>query len=97
MLDVFQISVHTLFDPRSKLYFTIPYITVDSGFSLKKLLKPLWFSTLVGYSFIGSWVYRNYTIIISHTTISIDLAELDMIDFNVILWKDCPQAWYALV
>ena len=54
-------------------------------------------STPVGVSIIVRKVYRNYPIIISQKVTLVDLVELGMMDFDVILDMDWLHSCYASV
>ena len=54
-------------------------------------------STHVGESIIAERVYRDYLLSINHKSTMVDLIELDIVDFNVILGMDWLYAHYASV
>ena len=68
--------------------FVTPYIAGDFGISPKVLAEPFSVSTPVGKTIIARRVYRNCPIMISQKSMSADLVELEMTDFNVILGMD---------
>lgn len=54
-------------------------------------------STLVGVSIVDRQVYKNYPFTISQKVTSVDLVELEMTDFDIILGMDWLHSCYALV
>lgn len=68
--------------------FVTLYITVNFRVSPKILPDPFLVSTLMGKSIIVRRVYRNYPIMMSQKFTSADLVELEMMNFDVILYMD---------
>ena len=85
MLHVFHLYVYDLLDPGVSLSFVTPYIVVNFGVSPETLVEPFLVSTPVGIFIIARQVYRNCPIIISQKVTSVDLVELEMMDFDIIL------------
>ena len=90
-------DVYALLDPGASLYFVIPYIAVDFKVSLKILAEPFSVSTPVGKTIIVQRVYRNCPIMVSQKITSVDLVELEMTNFDVILDIDWLYSCYASV
>ncbi|WMV46775.1 hypothetical protein MTR67_040160 [Solanum verrucosum] len=88
MLKVFHLDVYALFDPGSTLSFMMPYLSMRFDFSLDVLLDPFYVSTLIGESIVSTRVYRNRLVSFSHRVTCVDVVELDMLDFDVILGMD---------
>lgn len=51
----------------------------------------------MGKSIIAKWVYKNCPIIVSQKVTSVDIVELEMTDFDIILGIDWLYSCYALV
>ena len=54
-------------------------------------------STPVDESIVSKRVYRNYPMMLPHRVSYIDLVELDMLDFDVILGMDWLHACFASI
>ena len=63
----------------------------------KKLSETFSISTSVGESILEERVYCDCPICVSHKSTMVDLIELDMVDFNVILGIDWLHPCYASV
>ncbi|WMV29615.1 hypothetical protein MTR67_023000 [Solanum verrucosum] len=61
------------------------------------LLDPFPFSTPVSYSIVSKRVYRNFPISLSHRVTHVDLVELGMINFDVILRMYWLHSCYASI
>mgnify|MGYP003624051582 CR=1 FL=1 len=61
------------------------------------LLKPFSGCTPVGDSVVAKRVYRKCPISLSHRVTLVDLVELDMLDFDVILGMDWLHSCYASI
>ncbi|KAF3673440.1 hypothetical protein FXO38_05610 [Capsicum annuum] len=87
-LQVYYLHVYALLDLGASLSFVTPYIVVDFGVIPKILANPFSVSTPVGKSIIARWVYRNFPVMVSQKVTSVDLVELEMTNFDVILDMD---------
>ena len=87
-MQIFHLYVYALLNLEASLSFITPYIAVTFGVSLKTLAELFSVSTPVGISIKARQVYRNYPVTISQKVTSIDLVELEMKDFDVILDMD---------
>ena len=83
--------------PEAFLFFVTSYIAIDFRVSPKILAEPFLVSTLVGKSIVSQRVYQNCPIMVSHKVTLVDLEEIEMIDFDVILGMDWIHSFYALV
>ncbi|WMV25494.1 hypothetical protein MTR67_018879 [Solanum verrucosum] len=61
------------------------------------LLNYFYVSTPIGESIVAKGVYRNCPVSLSFRVTHIDLVELDMLDFNVILGMDWLNSCYASI
>ena len=88
MSQFFHLYIYALLDPGASLSFVNPYIAVYFRVSPETLAEPFSVCTPVGVSIIARQVYRNYPVIISQKVTSVDLVELDMTNFDIILSMD---------
>ena len=96
-LRVFDLDVYALLDPGATLSFVTPYIAVQFSVSPETLSEPFSVSTPVGDLVIARRVYRNCPVTVFQKVTSADLAELEMVDFDVILGMDWLHSCYASV
>lgn len=97
MLRVFSFDVYVLLKSSMTLPFVTPCVVVKFGILPKRLLEPFNVSIPVGESLIAERVYRYCTVSIYHRDTMVDLVELDMVDFDVILRMDWLYACYAII
>ena len=97
MLRVFHLDVYALIDPGANISFVSPYVSMRFSVKPELLKSPFSVSTPVGESIIARTVYRNCPISIFHKTIPCDIIELEMVDFDFILWMNWFYDSYALV
>ena len=88
MIKVFSFNMYASLDPRENLYFVTPYSPRKLNHLPKKICELLCVSTVVGDSILIERVYCDCTMSINHRSIMVDLVELNMIDFYVILGMD---------
>ena len=74
-----------------------PYVAMKFDVLPEKLCDPFCVSTLIGESILVERVYHDCTISVNHKSIIVDLVELDMVDFDVILGMDWLHACYASI
>ena len=55
---------------------------------LKVFLIPFFVSILVGYSVVVRRIYKGFVVFIFHRETLVDLVDLDMVDFDVVLRMD---------
>ncbi|KAF3666398.1 hypothetical protein FXO38_09090 [Capsicum annuum] len=77
----------------STLSYVTPYVAVHFSFSPESISDPYSICTPVGESIIATKVYRHCVVSILHRETLVDLIELDMLDFHVILgWNGFIRA-----
>ena len=87
MIQSFDFTVYIFLDPRESLYFVPPHVAMN--FDTWQLSGQFSVSTLVGESILVEKVYRDcchFPISTNHKSIMDDLVELDIVEFNVILF-----------
>ena len=97
MLRVFDLHVYAFSDPGATLSFVTPYIVVQFTVCPETLSEPFSVSTPVGDPVIARRIYRNCHVTVSQKVTSVDLVQLEMVDFNVILGMDWLYSCYATV
>nr|AAV31186.2 Gag-pol polyprotein, putative [Solanum tuberosum] len=85
MIKVFTFDVYAFLNPGASLSFVTPYVAMNFDVLPEKLCEPFSVSTLVGESILADRVYRDYVISVNHKSTMVDLVELDMVNFDVIL------------
>lgn len=71
------------------------YVIVCFGFDPDIILYPFSISTPVGISNISKNIYSGYVVSVGSKQTLVDLFELDMVDFNIILGIDWLDSCYA--
>jgi len=66
----------------------MPYMAMRFNILLDVLLDPFSVSTPIGEFIVAKGVYRKCLISLSHRVTHVDLVELDVLDFDVILVMD---------
>jgi len=89
--------VYALIDPGSTLSYVTPFIAGKLCIVAESLDRPFIVSTPVGESIVARRVYRGCTVEIIDRQTSIDLVELEMVDFDVIMGMDWLASCYANV
>jgi len=97
MLKVFQLDVYALLDPGATLSFVTPYVLMRFDVLPDVLIEPFSVSTPIGDSIVAKRVYRKCPVSLSHRVTLVDLVELDMLDFDVILSMDWLHSCYASI
>ena len=97
MLKVFSLDVYSLLDPSSNLSFVTPLLAKEFDILPDILHDPLVVSTLVGDSVVAKRVYSNCPIMLPNRLSYVDLVELDMLDFDIILGMDWLHACFASI
>ncbi|XP_027767790.1 uncharacterized protein LOC114074070 [Solanum pennellii] len=85
MLQVFTIVVYALLDPGATLSFVTSFVAKKFDTLLDVLHEPFLVSTPVGDSVVGKRIYRNCPTVFPNRVSNVDLVELDMLDFDIIL------------
>ncbi|XP_069150083.1 uncharacterized protein [Solanum lycopersicum] len=88
MLQVFSIDVYALLDPSATLSFVTPLIARKFDILPDILNEPFMVTTPVDESVVAKRVYKNCPIILPNRVTHVELVELDMVDFHVILGMD---------
>lgn len=97
MLQGFNFTVYALLDPEVSLSFVNPYIVMNFENIFEQLSEPLSVSTAIGLSNLGERVYHSCDVFVSYKTTRINLIELDMVHYDVILGMDLFHFFYASV
>uniref|UniRef100_M1DPF5 Gag-pol polyprotein n=1 Tax=Solanum tuberosum TaxID=4113 RepID=M1DPF5_SOLTU len=84
-------------DKGSKLSFATHYVVIRFDVSPEILSNPFKVSTPIGDSIVAKRVYKNCLVFVSHRVTHVDLGELDMLDFDVILGMDWIPAFFASI
>ncbi|KAH0644675.1 hypothetical protein KY284_032559 [Solanum tuberosum] len=79
------------------LSFVTPSVAMKFEILSEVLLEPFTVSTPVGYSVVAKRVYRSCPISLSDRVTLVDLVELEMLDFDVILGMDWLHACDASI
>ena len=80
--------VNALIDPGSTLSYVTPFIAGKLCIVAESLDRPFIVSTPVGESIVARGVYRGCTVEIIDRQTFVDLVELEMVDFDVIMGMD---------
>ena len=85
MLEVFSTSVYALLDPGSTLSFVTPLLSLTFDIFPEVLHDSVVVSTLLRENVRTNRVYKDWPIVVCGKTMCVDLVELPMHDFYVIL------------
>ena len=97
MLKIFTLDVYVLLDTGATLSFVISLVAKRFDALPDILHEPFLVSTLMGESVVAKRVYQNYPISLPNRVSYVDLVELDMLDFDVILGMDWLHACFASI
>lgn len=97
MLHLVSYDILVLLDINSTLCDVSPYAVVHFGFGSKSVFDPFVVSTTVGESIIARKIYRNCVMSIFYREELVDLIELNMLDFHVILGMEWVYLCYAIL
>ncbi|XP_070008549.1 uncharacterized protein [Nicotiana sylvestris] len=97
ILRVCALDVYAFMDPGSTFSYVSLYVALDFGIEPEQLFEPFSVSTPVGDPVIASRIYRGCVIIIHDRETIIDLIELEMVDFDVIMGMDWLYKCYTLL
>ena len=88
MLQVISFDVYFLLDQGAILYFTTPFVATKFYILPNILNEPFTVATAVGDSVVAKRVYRNCPIMLLKLVTKLDLVEIDLVDFDVLLGMD---------
>uniref|UniRef100_M1DHG6 Gag-pol polyprotein n=1 Tax=Solanum tuberosum TaxID=4113 RepID=M1DHG6_SOLTU len=94
---VFKHDVYSLLNPATTLSFVTPYLAMRFYVLPDVLFHPFSVSNHVGDSIVAKRVYRKCLVSLSHRVTLVDLVELDLLDFDVILGMDWLHSCYASI
>ena len=97
MLKVLSLDVYALLDPNATLSFVTPLVAKMFYILHDILREPFIVSTLVGESVVAKRVYRSCPIMLPNRVSYVDLVELDMLNFDIILRMDWLHACFASI
>ncbi|XP_070043282.1 uncharacterized protein [Nicotiana tomentosiformis] len=95
ILTIHSHAIYALMDPGSTFSYITPFIAGKLDMRSELLPHPVEVSTPVGDSIVANHVYRDCTVLINDRPTSVDLVELVMLDFDVIMGMDWLAACYA--
>ena len=85
MLQVFSINVYDLLDSSATLLFINPLVSRELNMLPAVLMVPFSVTTFIGDAVMARRVFRSFLISLTHKFTLVELVELDMVDFDVIL------------
>ena len=97
MLNVFSINVYALFYIGATLSFVTRPVAKKFDTLPDIFYEPFIVSTPVGESVVPKNMYRNCTIMLPNRVSYVELVELDMFDFDVILGMDWLHVCFASI
>ena len=97
MLKVFSIDAYALLDPGATLPFVTPLVAKKFDVLPDILHEHFIVSTSVGDSVVSKIVYPNCPISLPNRVSYVDLVELAMFDFYIILGMDWLHACFASI
>ena len=97
MLKVFSIDVYALLDSGSTLSFDTPIVPKKFEILSDIFHEPFIVSTSAGELVVAKRVYKNWRIMLPNRVSYVDLVELDMFDFDIILGMDWLHACIASI
>lgn len=95
MLQIFSHDVYCFLDLDSTLSYVTPYVAVHFDFCPESIFDPFFVSTIVGEPIAARKVYRGCVVFIFQREVLVDLIELDIMGFYVILRMDWFHSCYA--
>ena len=97
LLKIFTLDVYALLDLGATLSSVAPLVSKKFDVLPEILDEPFLVSTPVGESVVAKRVYRNCPITLTNRVSYVDLVELDMFDFDIILGMDWSHAFFASI
>ncbi|XP_070002054.1 uncharacterized protein [Nicotiana sylvestris] len=95
ILTIHSHAIYALINPGYKFSYITPFIAGKLDMRFELLLQSVEISTPVGDSIVANHVYRGCTVLINDCPTSVDLVELVMLDFDVIMGMDWLEACYV--
>ncbi|XP_070003110.1 uncharacterized protein [Nicotiana sylvestris] len=95
ILTVQSHVVYALIDPGSTLSYVTPFVAIEFGIELDQLHEPFLVSTPVGELITVARVYRGCVVTVRGRDTIVDLIELGMVDFDVIMGMDWLYSCFA--
>ncbi|XP_070009247.1 uncharacterized protein [Nicotiana sylvestris] len=97
ILLVFSHNAYAIMDPGSTFSYVTPYFAINLGIEPEQLSEPFLVSTPVGEFVKVTRVYRGCIVSVQGRNTKVDLIELEMADFNVIMCMDWLSSCYAML
>ena len=97
MLKIFTLDVYDLLDPGATFSFVTPLVAKMFDTLPDILHEPFLEYTPVGESVVFKRVYQNCPIALSNRVSYVDLVELDILDFDILLCMDWLHACFASI
>ncbi|XP_070010308.1 uncharacterized protein [Nicotiana sylvestris] len=89
-------DVYALIEPGSTLSYVTPFVAMGFGIEPDHLHEPFLVSTLVGESITTTRVYRGCVVTVPRgRDIAVDIIELGIVDFDVIMGMDWLYSLFA--
>ncbi|XP_070015586.1 uncharacterized protein [Nicotiana sylvestris] len=85
ILTVQSRDMYSLIDPGSTLSYVTPYVAMEFGIEPEQLNEPFSVSSPVGESIMAARVYRDCVVTVRGKETIVDLIELGIVDFDVIM------------
>ncbi|XP_070054400.1 uncharacterized protein [Nicotiana tomentosiformis] len=82
-------------DPVSTLSYVTPYIALEFGMEPEQLHEPFFISTPVGEPILAARVYRDCVVTVHGRDTMVDLVELGIVNFDVIMRMDWLYSCFA--
>ena len=87
----------SLFDPGSTHLYVSSYFAAGFDMTADHMCTPLYVSSPVGRSLVVDRVYRYRSVVLSGYETFVDVIELDMVDFDIILGMDWLAPHHAVL
>ena len=97
LLKVSSLDAYALVDPTATLSYVTPLVHKKFDILADTFQEPLVVSNSVGESVVAKKVYRNCPIMLPNRVSYVDLVELDMLDFDVMLGMDWSNSCFASI
>ncbi|XP_070046645.1 uncharacterized protein [Nicotiana tomentosiformis] len=97
ILTVQSHDAYALIEPGSTLSYVTPYVVMEFGIEREQLHDPFSVYTPVGESIMAAQDYRDCVVTIRGGDTMVDLIELGMVDFDVIMGMDWLYSSFAKI